>query len=357
MKKKIAVLAAGICAAALILTGCSGEISNDYISIKDYKGVEVEKQETAKVTDEDVEKQIQGVLQQNATTQEITDRAVESGDTATIDYEGKVDGEVFDGGSSTDYPLEIGSGSFIPGFEDGIIGHNIGETFDINVTFPEDYGNADMAGKEAVFTVTIKSISVQNLPELNDELVKSVSEKSKTVEEYRKEVKKSLEDANKTTAEENLKSSAWEALMANVEVKKYPQKDLKSMIEKIRTQYEQMAEYYQVEFSEFLQTYLQMDEDTFNSQLSKAAKDQVKQDLAVNLIAEKEKLTPTEKELEKKYKEYAEQYGYESVDALKKAASEDDLKRMATQEAVQDWVAKNCKQVEKKDSDSTSTKK
>ena len=102
-----------------------------------------------------------------------------------------------------------------------------------------------------------------------------------------------------------------------------------------------------------------MDEDTFNSQLSKAAKDQVKQDLAVNLIAEKEKLTPTEKELEKKYKEYAQQYGYESVDALKEAASEDDLKRMATQEAVQDWVTKNCKQVEKKDSDSksTSTKK
>lgn len=354
MKKKMAVLAASVCVLAVLVTGCSKEISNDYVTVKQYKGVEAEKAETAKVTDEEVESYIQAQLEQNADAEEITDRAVESGDTATIDYEGKVDGVAFDGGSGSDYALVIGSGSFIPGFEDGVIGHNIGETFDIDVTFPEDYQNADMAGKAAVFTVTVKSISKSNLPELNDEFVKKVSKESKTVEDYKKEVKKLLKENNKASAEQTLVSNAWEALMENVEVKKYPTKELQEMIETIDAQYQQYAQMYGLEFAEFLETYMGMDEDTYNAQLSKAAKSQIQQEQVIDLIAKKEKLTLSEDKLQKKYEEFAETYGYESVDAMLEDVSEDELKKMANKEAVQKWVADNCKQVESKDTDDAS---
>ena len=259
----------------------------------------------------------------------------------------------FEGGTSTDYALEIGSGAFIPGFEDGVIGHSVGETFDIDVTFPAEYQEETLAGKPVVFTVTIKSITKYNTPELNDEFVKTVSEKSKTVEEYKKELKSTLKESLETTTEANLTTASWEALMANVEVKKYPKERLQNTIEEIRTQFETMAEQYQMEFTDFLKDYVGMDEDTFNSQLSKSAKEQVKQELAVELIAEKEKLTLSAKELEKKMEEYVKTYGYESLDAMKKDASEEMLEKMATKEAVQEWVTKNSKQVETKDADTS----
>lgn len=358
MKKKMAALAAGACAIAILVTGCSKEISNDYITVKQYKGVEVEKADPVAVTDEEVESYIQAQLEQNAESEEITDRAVETGDTATIDYEGKVDGVAFDGGTSTDYPLEIGSGTFIPGFEDGIIGHNIGETFDVNVTFPAEYQSTDLAGKDAVFTVTIKSLSKSNVPELSDEFVKKVSKESATVEDYKKEVKSLLEENNKASAEETLVSNAWAVLMENVEVKKYPTEELQEMIKTIDSQYQQYAGMYGVEFDEFLETYMGMDEDTYNTQLSKAAKSQIQQEMVIELILEKEKLGLSDDELQKKYEEYAETYGYESVDAMIEDAKEEELKKMADREIVQKWVADNCKQVESKDKeDSTNDKK
>ncbi len=130
MKKKLAVLAAGICALSLFLTGCSGEISNDYVTITKYKDVEIDKVDADAVSDNDVEAQINSVLQSKSTTTEVTDRAAQTGDTVTIDYEGKKDGVAFDGGTATDAQLTLGSGQFIDGFEDGVVGHNIGDTFE-----------------------------------------------------------------------------------------------------------------------------------------------------------------------------------------------------------------------------------
>ena len=197
MKKKLAVLAAGICALSLFLTGCSGEISNDYVTITKYKGVEIDKVDADAVSDNDVEAQINSVLQSKSTTTEVTDRAAQTGDTVTIDYEGKKDGVAFDGGTATDAQLTLGSGQFIDGFEDGVVGHNIGDTFDLDLTFPENYGNEDLAGQAVVFTVTLKGISQTDVPELTDEFVQSVSDTSKTVEEYKKEIKKSLKKNGK----------------------------------------------------------------------------------------------------------------------------------------------------------------
>lgn len=359
MKKRMAVLTAGVCAAALMLTGCSGEISNDYVTITQYKGVEVEKQDAVKVTDEEVEQQIENIRQSNATTTEITDRAAQDGDIVTIDYAGKKDGVAFDGGTAEDQQLKLGSDSFIDGFEDGIIGHNIGETFDLNLTFPEDYQSTDLAGQAVVFTVTLDGISVSEVPELNDEFVKSVSEKSKTVEEYKKEIKESMEKSNEESAKTALKESAWTAVMENTEVTKYPKDELSDMISTIKEQYQSMAEYYNLEFADFLTQYLNMDEETFNTEATKVAKEQVKQNLAVDLIIKKAKIDVSDKVMNKKYKEYAKNYGYDSADALKEAmkeaGNEKNLEQMVKLDLVQEWVAENCKQVEAKSDSSDSS--
>ena len=361
MKKKIASLAAGMCVAALLLTGCSGEISNDYVTVSKYKGLEVEKADVQKVTDEMVEEQIQGVLETSAETKEVEGREAKNGDVVTIDYVGKMDGVAFENGSAEDQELELGSGTFIDGFEDGVVGHKIGETFDLNLKFPENYSpSPEKAGKEAVFTVTLKKIQEKTIPELNDEFVATVSETAKTVDEYKKEIKKQLEENYKATAENTLKENVMKALLDNTEVTKYPKEDLKEMQELIHTQYEDMASYYGLEFEEFLTTYMGMDEETFETQLVKAAKTQVKQQLAIELVAEKAKIDISEKTLEKRYESYAKDYGFESVEQIKKEMKENgndgQLEQMAITETVQDWLIENCKQVEKKADESSSDK-
>ena len=188
MKKKVAMLLTGVMAVSLMMTGCQSAkgLETENVKISVYKGVEVDKvDKPSEVTDDDVNTQIQSVLDENSTTEEVTGRAVKKGDTATIDFVGKMNGEAFDGGSSTDYPLEIGSNSFIDGFEDSIIGHNAGDTFDWNGKFPENYGSSDLAGKDVTFTITVKSISKKKTPKLTDKFVKKVSKESKTVEEYK----------------------------------------------------------------------------------------------------------------------------------------------------------------------------
>ena len=352
-----AVLAAGICALSLFLTGCSGEISNDYVTITKYKDVEIDKVDADAVSDNDVEAQINSVLQSKSTTTEVTDRAAQTGDTVTIDYEGKKDGVAFDGGTATDAQLTLGSGQFIDGFEDGVVGHNIGDTFDLDLTFPENYGNEDLAGQAVVFTVTLKGISQTDVPELTDEFVQSVSDTSKTVEEYKKEIKKSLKKNGKENQQNTIKENAWKAVLENTTVNKYPKKDLKNMISSIKTQYKNMASYYNLDFADFLKQYMNMDEETFNSKATQAAKDQVKANLAADLIIEKAKIDVSDKTLEKKYKEYAKAYGYEDVDALKKALEDagnlENLEKTARLDIVEDWVANNCKQVKSTSSDSS----
>lgn len=349
MKKKYAVLAAGVLA-ALALTGCSGEISNDYITISQYKGVEAEAGDTTEVTDEDVDTQIDSTRQMYAELENV-DRPAENGDTVTIDYVGTLNGEAFEGGSSEDYQLELGSGTFIDGFEDGIVGHSAGETFDLNLTFPDDYGSTDLAGKDVVFTVTLKTVSISNVPELNDEFVQSVSEDSSTVEEYREEVRQMLEDNYAESAQLTLTENAWSAVMDNTEVKQYPDGAVDEMKNTIREQYQNMADSYGMEFADFLSSYMGMDEDTFEEQLQTAAENQVKQDLIVDLIIDEENLDVSDDALEEIYNQYVEDYGFSSLDDLKSAATEEELEDMARLQIVQEFIVDNCEQVQSSDSE------
>ena len=348
MKKKIIMLLTGVFAASMILTGCEGSkgLETDALTISKYKGVEVDEVEKAKeITDEDVENTINSTLQTNATTNEITDRPVQEGDTATIDFVGKIDGVEFEGGSSTDYPLTIGSGTFIDGFEDSVIGHNVGDTYDWEGQFPDDYGNTDYAGKPVVFTITVKEISEQVVPELDDEFVKSVSEESKTVKEYKEEVRKQLEEDAKTNYEDSLSQEVWQAVLDNTEVKKYPEEDVQEISDSLIEQYKSAAEYYGQDYETFIEEQMQTTVEDFESQVEEAAKSSVKQTMVTEAIADKEKINLTDDVYEEQLKQMAEDYGYEDVDALKEAASEEDLKEIALNNLVKEWLVEHCVQV------------
>lgn len=347
MKKRIAMLLTGALMASMMLAGCSGSkgLETDELKISVYKGVEInEVAKPGEVTDEDVENYIQSVLQMNSTKEEIVDRPVESGDTATIDFTGRIDGVEFEGGSATDYPLVIGSGQFIAGFEDSVIGHSIGETYDWQGVFPEDYTNADYAGKDVVFTITVKSISKEVVPELNDEFVKSVSKKSKTVDEYKKEVKKQLGKDNEKNYESSISQAVWQKVLDNTEVKKYPEDKVKEITDSLIDQYKTTAEYYEQDYETFIQEQMGYSVKDFEKQVDEAAKASIKQTMVTEAIADKEKIKLGEKEYEEQLKRMAADYGYEDVDALKESAEEDDLKEIALNNLVKDWLKEHCVQ-------------
>lgn len=351
MKKKTLAVTLSVLMVAL-LAGCSKELSNKYVTIKQYEGLEVAQVETSKVSDEQVETTVNGNLSAAATQEEITDRAAQEGDIVNIDYKGTVDGVEFEGGSATGASLQLGSQSYIgangehKGFEEQVAGHNIGENFDITVQFPADYQNTDMADKVAVFNITLNGISVSKVPELTDEWVKANSEKSKTIEEYKAEIKKQLEESSKESTDATLQAGAMDALLAQVEVKKYPDGEVDKQLQTIKDYYEGMAQSYGMEFSDFAEQYMGLSADDFNTQAKEAAEQSVARKLACELIAKKKKLEPSDKEYEKQIKEYAEGSGYDDVDAFKEQAGEDVLKTTILQQKVAEYLVEKCVQVE-----------
>lgn len=351
MKKRIMTLVTGILASAAVLTGCSGSkgLETDALSISVYKGVEIDEiQKPAEVTDEDVENTIQSSLQMNATQEEITDRPVEDGDIATIDFTGKINGQEFEGGSSTDYPLTIGSGLFIDGFEDSVIGHNIGDTYDWQGKFPDNYQNAEYAGKDVVFTITVKGIAEESVPELNDNFVKSVSEKSKSVKEYKEEVRKQLTADNETSYENQVGQAVWQKVLENTEIKKYPEDEMKELSKTLIDQYKSMAEYAEQDYETYIQEQMGYSVEEFEKQVEEAAKASLKQSMVTEAIADKEKIKLSNKEYKEQLKKIADSYMYEDVDALKEAAEEEELKDIALNNMVREWLKEHSVQVAKK---------
>ncbi len=361
MKKKILALALSVLMAAS-LAGCSKELSNEYITIKQYEGLEVAKVEQIEVTDESVESTINSTLSSKSTSEEITDRAAKEGDTVNIDYKGSVDGVEFEGGSAEGANLKLGSGSFIgangdyKGFEEQIAGHKTGEKFDIKVQFPSDYKNAEMSDKVAVFNITLNSISVVTVPELTDEWVKENSEESKTVEEYKKEIKKQLQENSKESTKNTLQNEVMEALLGQIEVKKYPEDQVDEQIQSINEYYSGMAEAYGMEFKDFAEQYMGLSEEDFKTQAKEAAQTAVQRSLACELIAKEKKLEPSDKEYEEQITKYAEGSGYETVDEFKEQVGEDVLKRTILQQKVAEYLADKCVQVEQSESSADESK-
>lgn len=352
MKKRVAAVV--LCAAmTMSLAGCGKELSNEYIKVKQYIGLEVAEVEKAEVTDSDVENEISTMLLYSAEEIDVTDRAAQNGDTVQIDYVGSIDGVEFDGGTAEDASLELGSGAFIgadgdyAGFEEQIVGHNVGEEFDITVKFPDDYSGTEVAGKVANFHITLDRIYTIKEAELTDEWVCENSEESKTAEEYKEEIRAQLEVANESSWKQEMQSAVLEALMEQVEVISLPEDEVNDNYNQIDEYYRQIAEMYGVEFDEFLTSYMGMTEGQFIEQATESAETYVKQGLVLELIAEKEKLTLSDKEYEEEVKNLAKDYGYEDdVDSFVELYGEETIRKSLTEEKVLEFLVEKCVQVE-----------
>lgn len=255
-----------------------------YVKIGQYKGLSLDKTVEA-VTDDMVDGRIKEELQNKA--EEVTEGSVQNGDVVTINYVGTKDGVAFDGGTANNYELTIGSGTFIDGFEDGIIGMKKGQTKDLDLTFPEEYSSEELAGQEVVFKVTLQSF--KRAPELTDDWAAKNTD-CKTAEEYRKEIRTTLEDEAKTSAQNTLRETAWNTVLSASEVKEYPQDDLDTAKTEFKTLYENYAKQGDMTLEDFVKAQgISMDD--FEEQSSQYAEYKVKQNLIVQGIMDAENMT------------------------------------------------------------------
>lgn len=333
MKKKMIFFLIAL-SAVLIAGGC-GKVEVDeryqeydlaeYVTLGEYKGIEVQKVEPLEISDEAVEEEIIVILQSNPETQALEEgAAVELGDSVTIDYEGKIDGEAFDGGTAEGQTILLGSSGYIDGFDDGLVGAAIGSTLDLNLTFPQDYRNEELAGKPVVFTVTVKSASRQVDAELTDEFVQRVSQESETVDEFRAEVRAYLEEQAAETADQSMKSSAWMTAVENAQILDYPQEEVDSYVEQMTTYYQQYAETYGMEFADVLES-MGMTEDTFNEQALAYAQSMVGDELVLYAIVRAEDLSLSQSEYDEGVAAYVEMFGAESQEQLEEYYTVDVL--------------------------------
>ena len=306
MKKKLVALTLAA-VMTISMAGCGNTMSDEYVTINKYKGLEITEVEKTEVTDETVENTVKSYLTAAPLKTEITDRAAQDGDTVDIDFVGKVDGKAFDGGTASGASLKIGSGTYIgangdyKGFEEQIIGHKKGDKFDIEVKFPDDYSESTLAGKVATFSITLNGIyEVSDDTEITDEWVKQNSDTAETVEEFKEEIRTKMKENNESTRQSQLQSEVLEALSEQVEVKKYPDGDVDKEYQAVEDYYTAYAQQYGMEFADFLKTYMNMTEEDFKKKAKEVAEESVKKKLACELLAKKKKLEPSDKEYEKK---------------------------------------------------------
>ena len=305
------------------------------VEIKDYLGIEVEKEVVA-VTDEDVDREIETIRERNSREIDVTDRPAEMGDTTVIDFEGFCDGVAFEGGKGTDYALKLGSGSFIPGFEEQIVGKSIDEEFDVNVTFPEEYHAADLAGKPSVFKVKIHAITKVELPELDDDFAKDVSEFD-TFAEYKADVKAKIEKRHEASAENAVEDKLVEALIEKLEAD-IPEPMFVAETENFVRDYDTRLRSQGLDLNTYFK-YTGMNLDSLREQMRPQAERQVKARLALEKIAALENLEATEEDINAEYEKIAAAYGIE-IDQVKASIDSDaiaaDMKVQKAMELVKE---------------------
>lgn len=327
------------------LAGCGKETANlpelkteKYVELGEYTGLSASAP-AAEVSQETLDSYINYVLRTQAEPVEVTDRAVQNGDTVNIDYEGKLDGVAFEGGTAQGYDLIIGSGNFIAGFEDGLIGAENGETLDLNLTFPDPYQNAELAGKEVVFTVKVNAI--KGVPELTDELAATLDEECSNVAEYEQKVLDALTQDAKAGFDQEIESALMEQMSANANFKKDPPEEMvQQYLNRIRTNLEAAAKYYGMTFDDML-SMQGMTADTFEEQARPGAVEAAKESIMIQAIANKEGLNPSEEEIAQRMEEEAEKGGFESVEAFKETINEINYRDYAMMRNVLDFVKEN----------------
>lgn len=348
MKKKIAMLLCMGLAVSSLTTGCSSNKTNetaqeagtenetqkeltlsealeaeqqepsddynvdDYITLGNYKGLEVDYVEPQDVSQQDIEDRIADELDSASTQEEVTDRAAENGDWVNIDFCGSIDGVEFEGGTAEDYDLELGSGDFIDGFEEQLVGTKAGDHVDVKVTFPEDYGDDSLNGKEAVFAVDVNSVYTQSKPEYNDDFVASVSSKSKTTVEYEQEIAEEMKEENEKSSKDTAIYEVVAAAVENAEMKDYPIDLYNACYTSTVTTYLQYADMFGMELNDFLEQYTENGADDLKSE----AENQVKEILVVQAIAKAEGLELSEDEYKQQLADRAVENGYSTAEAM-----------------------------------------
>jgi len=297
-------------------------ITKPEVEISDYKGIEVEK-EVKTVTDEDVDKQADSLREKNARVITVDDRAAEMGDDVVIDFEGFKDGVAFDGGKAEDFTLGLGSGQFIPGFEEQVAGHNIGEEFDINVSFPEDYQVEDLKGAPVVFKIKLKGITKKEIPELDDEMVKDATE-FETVDEYKADVRKKLEEHAQHHAEHDVEDALMDKVVEKMTAE-IPQVMFDNRVNEMMMDLEQRLAPQGITMEMYCKFTCQ-DIETVKKAYKEQAEKQVKLRLALEKIAQLENIEVTDDEATEEMQKIADQYKMK-LDEVKKYISAEDVKK------------------------------
>lgn len=293
------------------------------VELGDLKKIKIEKVDS-EVTDEDVEKEIESKLKANSTKQDVTDRAAQEKDEATINFEGFVDGVAFEGGKGEKYPLVLGSGSFIPGFEDQIIGKNVGDSFDVNVTFPENYQAEDLAGKEAVFKCELLGLKETVLPTLDDEYISDTTD-FETVDEWKADIKKQVTERKEQSAQRERESKAIDALveMSKVEL---PEPMIVYQQEKMIDNFGQQLMYQGMNLEQYLNMTGQTRDD-MRDQVRPEAEKQIKRSLIIEAVAEAQNIEVSEEDTAAEIEKMAKQYQME-VDKIKEIMGEEQMESL-----------------------------
>ena len=306
----------------------------DYVTLGQYTGFTLQGQST-EVTDDKVMASLNSSIGTDYYT-EVTDRPVQEGDVVNIDYTGKKDGKAFDGGTASGYDLTIGSNTFIDGFEDGLIGAKVGETLDLNLTFPEDYYSEDLAGQEVVFTVTVNSI--KEFPEITDDLIKEITNGDyTTVDDYKAYLKDQLVQQKEDARESAIRSQILTKLMDTCTVDSDPDGLFDYYTALYKRQYQTYASYYGINLKDMVES-SGMTMDDFNTELEKEARVEMDQELILEAIEEKEKLEISDEEYDQSVEEQAEKLGYTDVDQFKESVDQEEFTRYLLMEKALKFV-------------------
>ena len=303
------------------------------VTLGQYKGVEVEKA-NAEVTDEDVEKELKRAQEQNSRLVTVDDRPVADGDQVVIDFDGYVDGKRFDGGKSEDYPLTIGSHTFIDTFEDQLIGKNLGEECEVNVTFPAEYHAAELAGKPAVFKVKIKEIKYKELPELNDEFAGEVSE-FETLDEYKADIRKKLTESNEKQAATENENRVVEAVVKNATME-IPEAMIDSQLDNMVSEYARNMQNHGISLEQYMQ-YTGMTIDKLKEQMRPQAVKRIETRLVLEAVVKAENIQVTDEKVDEEIGKMAAAYKMEP-EKLKGYMGEAEIASMKEDLAVQEAV-------------------
>lgn len=303
------------------------------VTLGDYKGVEVPKTEIT-VTDEDVDAEIKKEQEKNSRTINVEDRGAQLQDVVTIDFEGSVDGVPFDGGQATEYPLTLGSNTFIPGFEDQLVGAKVGDDVDVKVTFPEEYQAKELAGKEAIFKCAVKKIEAKELPELDDDFAKDVSEFD-TLAEYKEHVKTNLEDKKADEAKRAKEDAAVDKAIENAQMD-IPEAMLMTQCRQMLDDFSRRMQSQGLSMDQYFQ-FTGMTADKMMEDMKPQALKRIQTRLVLEKVAEVENIQPTEEEVNEEISKMAEAYKMEA-DKLKELLGERELEQMKKDMAVQKAV-------------------